>query len=275
MATGKTQSKSAKGKKRDKNQNAFDDKTEKARKLRIEKTEFFIDFILEGCNSGLGQEPKAFFAEMINNVKNGEAGDFVPEDFYFLTKFCTSKKACEEITSAFCFYFERLFYFEEREVQFKEDEDITLRCENFKKAKGFLQMALPDEYYCGNLEEYEKIKKELMQKIDDGDGAIEKFYHLREYEINAYFYEFIKRANKYFENLLFVNSPQPEADKQQAKDCFREKLYILDDFFNTKAASDIRDSTLIQKICDYFTKNFPAFWAKREKIGSDVPTPQT
>lgn len=159
MATGKTQGKSAKGKSRDKDLIAFDDKTEKARKLRIEKTEFFIDFILEGRNSGLGQEPKAFFAEMINNVKNGEAGDFVLEDFYFLIKFCVSTKACGEIIVALCDYFDRLFCIEERAAQFKEDKDITLRYENFKRAKGFLQIALPEEYHCDGLEEYEEIEK--------------------------------------------------------------------------------------------------------------------
>lgn len=271
MTAGKTQSKSAKGKNRDKDLKAFDDKTEKARKLRIEKTEFFVDFILEGRNSGLGQEPKAFFAEMINNVKNGEAGDFVLEDFYFLIKFCVSTKACGEIIVALCDYFDRLFCIEERAAQFKEDKDITLRYENFKRAKGFLQIALPEEYHCDDLEEYEEIEKEQQRIIDEGKCPSEKYYHLYEYKMNAYFHEFIKRADNYFENLLLGNSTRTEAEKREAKNNFRERLYLLDDFFNAKAAGDIRDSTLIQKICDYFTKNFPAFWANRENDGNENP----
>ena len=258
MTAGKTQSKSAKGKSRDKDLKAFDDKTEKTRKLRTEKTEFFVDFILEGRNSGLGQEPKAFFAEMINNVKNNKADNFVLEDFYFLTKFCVSKKARREIIVALCSYFDYLFCIEERAAQFKEDKDITLRYENFKRAKGFLQIALPDEYHCDGLEEYEEIKKELQQIIDEGKNPPEKYYHLYKYKMDAYFHEFLKMADSYFENLLLGNSTRTETEKQEAKDYFREKLYLLDDFFNAKATSDIRDSTLTQKICDYFTKNFPA-----------------
>ena len=266
-----TAGKSAKGKSRDKDLKAFDDKTEKARKLRTEKTEFFVDFILEGRNSGLGQEPKAFFAEMINNVKNNKADNFVLEDFYFLTKFCVSKKARREIIVALCSYFHYLFCIEERAAQFKEDKDITLRYENFKRAKGFLQIALPQEYHRGGLEEYERLEKELQQIRAEGKYYPEMYAHLYEYEMNAYFHEFIKRADNYFENLLLGNSTRTEAEKREAKNNFRERLYLLDDFFNAKAAGDIRDSTLIQKICDYFTKNFPAFWANRENDGNENP----
>nr|WP_315046901.1 hypothetical protein [uncultured Campylobacter sp.] len=273
MTTSKTQGKSAKGKSRDKDLIAFDDKTEEAKKLRISKIELFVDTILK--DSRLIDVSKAFFIEMINNVKNLKADDFVLEDFYFLTKFCTPKKACEETTSAFCTYINTLSLIEEQAAKVEENKSISLRCENFKKAKGFLQIALPDKYYCGNLEHFAEIEEKTLQKTAKSETKYQELSALNEYELSAYFHEFIKRADQYFEGLLSTNFIQSEAERQEAKNYFREKLYLLDDFFNVKAASDIRDNTLIQKICDYFTKNFPAFWAKREKVGNSFPTPQT
>lgn len=273
MATGKTQGKSARGKSRDKDLEAFDDKRNGASELRISEIELFIDTILE--DSRLIGVSKAFFIEMINSVKNLKADDFVLEDFYFLTKFHTPKKAYEEITSAFCTYINTLSLIEEQAAQVEENKSIALRYENFKRAKGFLQIALPDKYYCADLEHFAEIEEKTLQKTAKSKTKYQELSALNEYELSAYFHEFIKRADQYFEGLLSTSFIQSEAERQEAKDYFRERLYLLDDFFNAKAGSDIRDNTLIQKICDYFTKNFPAFWAKREKIGSDVPTSQT
>lgn len=135
MATSKTQGKSARGKSRDKDLEAFDDKRNGASELRISEIELFIDTILE--DSRLIGVSKAFFIEMINSVKNLKADDFVLEDFYFLTKFRTPKKAYEEITSAFCTYINTLSLIEEQRRKSRKIKVLPSAMKILKGQKAF------------------------------------------------------------------------------------------------------------------------------------------
>lgn len=271
----KIRSNSAKGKSRDKDLVNYDNKKIGEENEKNKKIEAFIIKILN--RRGTANSEKAFFAKMIEDVKNGNTDGFTMDDFYFLTKFNISKKATKEACETLVGYFSRLCEAVELRATYQDDADMLLCYENFKKARGLLNIALPTDFYCENLEELEFLKKLINEAHKEGKYYIDERVHtmtdtdLEKKELIAFYLEFLKRADRYFQrNLPSRRYPTENESKQNAKNYFRNTLRDMDIFYKTKIAEAIDNSTLTQSICDYVTDNFADFLAEYKKAETDL-----
>lgn len=274
MAANKTRSNSTKGKGRDKDLEAFDNNKTDKTNARAEAVEAFLNGILSG--RGMALHEKAFFTKMIDDVKNGDVDGFVMDDFYFLTKFSGSKKGANEALQTLRGYFCRLCEAVEIKISTQDDEDMRLCYENFKKARGLLNIALPlDGCFCQSLDEVEQRKAALIEAHRQGKRYVNECgreidFDPEKEELNIIYSEFLKRAYNYFIDILpSKRFPSIEKQKQFAKDRFRDALHDMDIFYKAKIGDIIDNSTLTQSICNYVMKNFADFLAEYEKTEND------
>jgi len=258
MAANKTRSNSAKGKGRDKDLEAFDNNKTDKTNARAEAVEEVICKILNRYS--LPYRERLFFEQMIDDIKGYKVDGFTIDDFSLIAKFNNSQKIADEARSILCHYFCQLCDIAEQEAKQKDEQEIIACYENFKRARGLLRLALPTNHYCGSIKELEEYKDYLGIKSDD-----ESYLHTKDFkrmELNAYFFEFLKRANNYFQSEpSIIHYLKKDELKQREKDKFRDNLRDLADFSSTRALDDIKNSTLTQNIYDYVMKNFADFLA--------------
>ena len=260
--TSQRQRSNAKSKNRNKNLNAFDDNKRDKEAAQTEAIEAFINKILN--RRGLRTREKVFFKKMIDDVKNSEVDGFTLDDFYFLTKFNGSNKRINEASQALEGYFVRLCHAVENRMFYEDDKEALLCYENFKKARGLLNIALPiNETSCRTLDEAEHYKKVEIESYKIG---LRINFNFQKEELIAFYFEFIKRANNYFTSVLpSRRSPSIEEQKQTAKDIFRDTLRDMDFFYKVKIEDAIKNGKLTQNICDYVMKNYTDFLARFEE----------
>ena len=259
MAANKTRDNSAKGKNRDKDLEAFDNNKTDKTKARAEAVEEVICKILNRYS--LPYREQLVFEPMIEDVKGYKVDGFTIDDFSLISKFNNSQKIADEARSILCHYFCQLCDIAEQEAKQKDEQEIIACYENFKRARGLLRLALPTNHYCGSIKELEEYKDYLGIKSDD-----ESYLHTKDFkrmELNAYFFEFLKRANNYFQSEpSIIHYLKKDELKQREKDKFRDNLRDLADFSSIRALDDIKNSTLTQNIYDYVMKNFADFLAE-------------
>ena len=198
---------------------------------------------------------------MIDDIKGYKVDGFTIDDFSLIAKFNNSQKIADEARSILCHYFCQLCDIAEQEAKQKDEQEIIACYENFKRARGLLRLALPINHYCGSIKELEEYKDYLGIKSDDESDLHTKDF--KRMELNAYFFEFLKRANNYFQSEpSIIHYLKKDELKQREKDKFRDNLRDLADFSNTRALDDIKNSTLTQNIYDYVMKNFADFLAE-------------
>ena len=274
MTTNKTRGNSAKSKGRDKDLEAFDNKKINKTNARAEAVEAFISDFLK--SSFWNNIEKAFFTKMIDDVKNCEIDGFRMDDFYFLLKFDNSKKAVDEVNFSLMLYFKELCIIAEQDAKQKDEKELILAFENYKKTVGIIELTLPRGFPCRSLEELQEIKNGIEQARKEGKAYFcRNFFHyepehIKALEVKAYYCEFLKRMDAYFyDNPVISHYLDKQRHIQNVKNQFRDELNNLDIFYSARASEDIKKNTLTQSICDYVMKNFADFLAEYEKTKID------
>lgn len=263
----KTGNNSAKGKSRDKDLVKYDNKKTDETTAEAKALEAFIGDILK---DGFPRHfEKAFFTQMIDDVKNGKIDSFTMNDFCFLLKFNNNKNAVERLKFNIFLYFRELCIIAEQEAKQKDEKELILSFENYKKAIRIVELALPQCLFCKSIDELYEIKNGIDQADKEGK---EYFYQnifqcgqddIKQLEIGAYYYEFLKRMDEYFyDNPVISHYLGKQRHIQNVKDKFRGELSSLDVFYSAGASKDIKSSTLTQSICDYVMQNFSIFFTK-------------
>ena len=276
MATNKARSNNTNKKGRDKNIDAFDDNKINESNAKAEAIEAFISNFLK-CNFFEDIE-KAFFTKMIDDVKNGEIDGFTMDDFYFLLKFDNSKKAVDEVNFNLMLYFKELCIIAEQDAKQKDEKELILAFENYKKTVGIIELTLPRGFSCKSLEELQEIKNGIEQASKEGKAYLHRnlFHyepdHIKVLEVTAYYCEFLKRMDAYFyDNPVISHYLDKQRHIQNVKDQFRDELRSLDVYYSAKTAETIDSGTLTQSICNYIMRNFANFLTEYEKNGKQNP----
>ena len=257
----KTRSNSARGKGRDKDLEAFDDGKVDKDAAKAEAIEAIISNIIDITDNKI---QRGFFIKMIDEIKNGEIKNFELDNFYFLNKFMGNEKAKSEALKAFCEYFFSLCMLSKKEElnKFSIVQDFIFTREKIIEALNTIEiLAISDTERCHSIRDVESLKSKYKntQKPKNWVATITGA------EASAYFYGLKYTVLSFLDlkerniSKLALNNPV-EQEKQKEKDNFRDRLKLLDRIFETKAIKDIRDTTLIQNICDYVFKNFNAFF---------------
>ena len=274
MATNKTRGNSAKSKSRDKDLEAFDNNKTDKTNARAEAVEAFISNFLKG--NFFEDIEKAFFTKMIDDVKSGEIDGFTMDDFCFLLKFDNSKKAVDEVNFSLMLYFKELRIIAEQDAKQKDEKELILAFENYKKTVGIIELTLPRGFSCKSLEELQEIKNGIEQANKEGKAYLHRnLFHyepdnIKALETTAYYCEFLKRMDAYFyDNPVISHYLDKQRHIQNVKDQFRDELRNLDVYYSAKAAEAIDSGTLTQSICNYVMKNFADFLAEYEKTEND------
>ena len=267
MTTNKARSNNTNKKGRDKNINAFDDNKTDKTNARAEAVEAFISNFLKG--NFFEDIKKAFFTKMIDDVKSGEIDGFTMDDFCFLLKFDNSKKAVDEVNFSLMLYFKELCIIAEQDAKQKDEKELILAFENYKKTVGIIELTLPRGFSCKSIEELQEIKNGIEQANKEGKAYLHRnLFHyepdnIKALETTAYYCEFLKRMDAYFyDNPVISHYLDKQRHIQNVKDQFRDELRSLDVYYSANASKDIKKSTLIQSICDYVMQNFTDFLAK-------------
>ncbi|MGP1532480.1 MAG: hypothetical protein ACTTJF_00265 [Campylobacter sp.] len=274
MTTNKTRGNSAKSKGRDKDLEAFDNNKTDKTNARAEAVEAFISDFLK--SSFWNNIEKAFFTKMIDDVKSGEIDGFTMDDFYFLLKINNTREAAERVKFELFLYFKELCIIAEQDAKQKDEKELILSFENYKKAVGIIGLTLPRGFSCKSLEELQEIKNGIEQANKEGKAYLHRnlFHyepdHTKALETTAYYCEFLKRMDAYFyDNPVISHYLDKQRHIQNVKDQFRDELRSLDVYYSAKAAEAIDSGTLTQSICNYVMKNFADFLAEYEKTEND------
>lgn len=143
MTASKTQSKSAKGKSRDKDLIAFDDNQIDDATAKTEAVERVIGKIFSRCF--LPHREGLFFKQMINDVKSYKVDGFTIDDFYLIAKFNSSQKNRKRGMRYFKFLFlEALRHSRARSKTKRRTRDNRVLRE-FQKSGGAIKTSITDE----------------------------------------------------------------------------------------------------------------------------------
>ena len=272
--TNRARNNSAKSKSRDKDLEAFDYNKADKTNAQAEAVEAFISDFLK--SSFWNNIEKAFFTKMIDDVRNYKADSLSMDDFYFLLKINNTREAAERAKFELFLYFKELCIIAEQYAKQKDEEELILSFENYKKAVGIIGLTLPRGFSCKSLEELQEIKNGIEQANKEGKAYLHRklFYYepndIKALEITAHYYEFLKRMDGYFyDNPVISHYLDKQRHTQNVKNQFRDALHNMDIFYKAKIGDIIDNSTLTQSICNYVMKNFADFLAEHKKTEND------
>ena len=170
--TNRARNNSAKSKSRDKDLEAFDNNKADKTNAQAEAVEAFISDFLK--SSFWNNIEKAFFTKMIDDVRNYKADSLSMDDFYFLLKINNTREAAERAKFELFLYFKELCIIAEQDAKQKDEEELILSFENYKKAVGIIGLTLPRGFSCKSLDELQEIKNGIELATKEGKAYLHR-----------------------------------------------------------------------------------------------------